>query len=181
MLVDFEALFKAAFLPKRQNADTVKSAEDEEERAPVVKYRKSQRLYHCKLSRKMVHVGRLLDKLMKHEVWSTLSEKLEAEDPRKVANPIDLAMIRCNIELGLYSHPEMCVSDIRLAFANAQAVCRDNSHATIMAREQLKLLQDDFEKELFAGKMDLVAYGHRLQSDVCYDLCWRTLTYADVR
>eukprot|EP00001_Collodictyon_triciliatum_P152032 26587_5 len=56
----------------------------------------------------------------------------------------------------------MCVSDIRLAFANAQAVCRDNSPPTMMARDQLKLLQDDFEKELFAGKMDVVAYGHRL-------------------
>ena len=36
--------------------------------------------------------------------------------PTMYQNPMDLAAIRANMELGLYATADMCVSDIRLAF-----------------------------------------------------------------
>jgi len=168
-LLDFEALFKAVFFAPSSTA-TVKKGDEEagvdagaeagEIEPPVVKYRKSQRFFHCKAPKNLVHVGQLLQKLMKHVVWNTLSDKLAAEDARNVANPMDLAMVRANLELGLYASADMCVADIRLALANARAVGRDQSQATIMEHQSLKFLQDDFERELLQGKMFAAVFGY---------------------
>jgi hypothetical protein len=151
----------SAFLPKKNPLSTAHLLEDiDDEAAPVVKYRKSQRFYHCKVSRKLVFVGKLLEKMLKHHVWTSLGDKLEAEDERNVANPMCLTMIRANLELGLYSNAEMCVADIMLALANAKGVCRDTSQSTAMQFTQLQMLQAQFEKDLLAGKMRAKEHGY---------------------
>ena len=160
VLTEFESLFKAAFFPEKRGL-AAKALENaaEENGAPVLKYRKSQRFFHCKIPRNLVYVGRLLEKMMKNPIAAAVSERLEMEDARNVANPMDFATIRANIEMGLYATSDMCVSDIRLALSNAKSLYRDNSQAVQLERFHLTVMEEEFEKELLVGKFHDMAFG----------------------
>jgi len=76
MLGDFEAIFKAVFFGAKSGVKLPKAAAEggvgglEVQEAPVVKFRKSQRFFLCKVPHRLLHVGRLLQNLIKHQVWA---------------------------------------------------------------------------------------------------------------
>ena len=174
MAVELEAAFKEAFLAKKgeqqsgigpsntsHEAPGLKSEDLQEPTPPVVKYRKSQRFYHCKVAGNLVFVGLLLEKLLKNKIWGTLSERLEHEDPRNVTNPMLLTTIRANLELGLYASSEMCVADITLALNNARNVmCVPGGEAVPGELNELKLLHDDFQRQLLMGRVNVVSFNY---------------------
>lgn len=174
VIVHLEAAFKDAFLPKKAgygqskmahgpHAHELRSEDTHEQNPPVLKYRKSQRFYHCKVPRNLVYVGKLLERLLKHTIWATLSERLDSQDARNVSNPMDLTIVRANLELGLYASSDMCLADIRLALHNARAVYAHRGAASLDVQKEahdLSLMIDAFEQEVLVGKMNVMAYGY---------------------
>ena len=163
IMVDLESHFRFAFFKCSDSAagGFTAAVDATLERMPIVKYRKSQRFYHCKMPSHLVHVGQLLQKMLQNPVWASLTERLDAEDPRSVPNPIDLALVRANLELGIYSSADQCAADIRLSLANARAVCRDlQCLSTKTDLQLLAFLQENFEREFLMGKMHAVAFGY---------------------
>jgi hypothetical protein len=160
VLIDLDMLFKDAFF-SRKHVDNEPNSDSNvhPEAMPIVKYRKSQRFYHCKVPHNLVFIAQVLEKMIKHPVWANISERLETEDPKSVANPMDLALVRANIELGLYADADSVIHDIRLALVNARNVCRDPSASTKYDLQVLEFILGDFERELHAGKMHMLAFG----------------------
>ena len=92
----------------------------------------------------------ILKKLWQHKyAWPFLQPvdpgSLELPDYFDIiSQPMDFSTIKCRLEMGYYKHPDECINDFRLVFANCLAYNRPTDDIVHMC----KVLQNSFENRL---------------------------------